>query len=105
MGPFKIFDLLGPIDILSGILLFFTVSPVPTDIAQLHAGFLIYKGLGSHIAYIPLPLPVFYIGAFADLMSAAILFVGTPPIFAEYSTYLAGALLLKGIWTSLSAIS
>ena len=103
MGPIKIFDFMGPIDILSGLLVFFTVSPIPTGLAQIHAGFLIYKGIGSHVRYIPLPMPVFYLGGFADLISAAILFVGTPPILADYSIYLAGALLLKGVWTSLVA--
>jgi hypothetical protein len=102
MGPVKIFDPLGLTDLLSGILLFFTVSPIPTGIAQIHAAFLIYKGLGSYIRYLPLPMPVFYMGAFADLISAAILLVGTPPVLADYSVYLAGVLLLKGVWTSLA---
>ena len=105
MGPVKIFDPLGLTDLLSGILLFFTISPVPTGIAQIHAAFLIYKGLGSYIRYVPLPMPVFYMGAFADLMSAAILFFGQPPLIADYSIYLAGFLLLKGVWTSLAFMS
>jgi hypothetical protein len=100
MGSVKIFDFFGLTDILSGLLLFFTVSPVPTSIAQLHAAFLVFKGAASYQKVFMLPMPVFYLGGFADLMSAAILFVGTPPVLAEYKIYLSGILLLKAVWTS-----
>ncbi|MFB6159377.1 MAG: hypothetical protein ABEJ95_07035 [Candidatus Nanohalobium sp.] len=104
MGPVKLFDFFGLADILSGILLFFTVSPVPTGLAQLHAGFLVFKGVMSYQKTVPLPTPVYYLGGFADLFSAAILFFGTPPVLAEYSTYFAGLLFFKAVWTSFGAM-
>lgn len=104
MGPVKLFDFFGLTDLLSGIILFFTISPVPTGLAQIHSAFLVYKGIGSYIRLVPMPMPVFYLGAFADLISAAILFVGTPPILADYSVFLGGILLLKSVWTTMGAL-
>jgi hypothetical protein len=105
MFPIRFYDPMGLTDLTSGLLIFFTVSPIPTGVAEIHALFLIYKGLASIVRYIPMPMPVFYLGGFADLISASILFIGTPPILADYSVYLAGFLLLKGVWTSLVTIS
>jgi len=104
MGSVKLFDFYGTTDILSAILVFFTVSPVPPEIAQVHAGFLLYKGICSYRRIIPIPLPFFYLGGLADFISAAILLVGNPPILAEYSPILAFILLTKGIWTSFAAM-
>jgi len=96
-------DPMGALDILSGILLWLTVSPLPVFMAQFHAGFLLFKGGASISGYFPtLPLPFFVLGGAADLLSAAILFTGNPPILAGYKHWIAGALFLKGIFTLLS---
>jgi hypothetical protein len=92
-------DPLGITDLLSGILLLLTVSQIPTVISEVHAAFLIFKGIGSMLKPIPLPLPVYYLGGPADIMSAGILYIGQPPIFADYKIYLAYILLFKGIWS------
>jgi hypothetical protein len=92
-------DPLGITDILSGILLLFTVSHIPVVISEIHAAFLIFKGIGSMLKPLPLPLPVYYLGGPADIMSAAILYTGSPPILADYKIYLAYILLFKGIWS------
>jgi len=98
-------DPLGALDILSGSMLFFTVSGVPVLFAQLHAGFLVFKGTGSMIKPVYLPLPVYILGAAADLISAAILFTGSPPILAGYKTWIAGLLFLKGLWSLVGFMS
>lgn len=102
MGPIKFLDPLGWLDMLSGLFLFFTVTVVPTEVAHLHAGFLIFKGLGTMIRELHLPVPVYYLGGGADLMSSAMLLFGKPPILQEYKIFIVGFLFLKGVWTSLS---
>lgn len=101
MGTFRL-DPLGVIDILAGILLFFTLSTLPSSVAKFHAAFLIFKGAGTVIRPLHLPLPVFVLGGAADVMSAAILFTGRPPILASYKAWIAGFLFLKGVWSLLA---
>ncbi len=104
MFPIRFYDPLGLTDLASGLLIFFTVSPVPTGIAEIHAIFLIVKGVGTIIQAVPLPSPIYYLGGPADLISASIILIGQPPILAEYKTILAGILILKGTWSSFSTI-
>ena len=105
MGPVKFYDPMGLADLASGLLLLFTASPIPSGIAEIHALFLIIKGIGTMVQVIPLPTPVYYLGGPADLMSASILLVGHPPIFADYKTILSGVLMLKGAWASFGILS
>jgi len=94
------FDPMGALDLLSGLLLLFTVSPVSESIASLHAWFLIFKGIATIVRPIPMGgMPIFVLGGAADILSAAILFLGTPPLFVEYKVYISGFLFLKGVWT------
>ncbi|QGA80273.1 hypothetical protein [Candidatus Nanohalobium constans] len=88
------------IDILSGLLVLFTQTPIPDGITEIHAGFLLFKGVATMLPGNFLPTPVFYLGGFADLISAAILFTGQPPLLVQYNKYIAGFLLLKGVWSS-----
>lgn len=99
------FDLLGLLDIISGFLVLYTVSPVPESIALVHAGFLIVKGSGSIIDQVRFPFPVFILGGFADLISASILFFGQPPLFADHKIWISGLLFLKGVWSMLGLMS
>lgn len=92
-------DPLGITDVISGILLLLTTSAIPVWIGEIHAAFLIAKGIGSMLKPVPLPLPVYYLGGPADIMSAGILYMGQPPILADYKIYLAYILLFKGIWS------
>lgn len=92
-------DILGIIDIISAILLIYTQSPIPTSIAQIHASILLIKGIGGIIKPIQMPYPVFIIGGMADVLSAAILIVGQPPILVEYKNFITGILLFKGFWS------
>jgi hypothetical protein len=100
-------DPLGILDILSGALLYFTVSPVPEIVATVHAVFLLVKGVISLVEMPPMTafIPLFILGGAADLISALILFIGTPPVLAGYKMWIAGALALKGLWTLLSFMS
>ena len=94
------FDPMGALDVLSGILLLFTVSPIPENIAAIHAWFLIFKGTATIVRPVPLGgMPVFILGGAADILSATILFLGQPPILMDYKVYISGFLFLKGIWT------
>lgn len=99
------FDLMGLLDLLSGILLFYTVSPIPDSVAMIHAGFLLFKGMGSILNSVRFPYAVFVLGGFADIVSASILFFGKPPIFMEYKLWISGLLFLKGVWSMLGLIS
>ncbi len=92
---------MGALDLLSAALLWFTLSPLPVAVAQFHAGFLFFKGGGSMINSVPLPVPVYVLGGAADILSAAILFTGSPPVLVGYKNWIAGMLFLKGIWTFL----
>jgi|GEM_PF-535523 len=96
----KIFrpDLLGIIDITSGILVYLTQSFVPEPVALIHATILIGKGIGTMVKPVRFPFAVFVIGNMADVLSAAILFTGTPPILADYKQFISGILFLKGMW-------
>lgn len=98
-------DLLGSIDISSGILLLYTVSAVPALFADIHAFFLIFKGVISHVR-LPQPmLPIMTLGTAADLISAAIIYFGSPPIFGQFKIVIAGALFIKGIWSLLITLA
>lgn len=99
------FDLLGILDVVSGLLLLNTVSPVPEGIAVVHAGFLIVKGAGSIIDQVRFPFAVFILGGFADLISASILFFGRPPILVDYKIWISGLLFLKGVWSMLGLMT
>jgi hypothetical protein len=95
-------DPVGALDLLSGVMLWFTVSPLPAALAAVHSGFLIVKGTGTIVEPVPLRafgLPFFVIGGAVDLMSAAILYVGTPPFLVDYKSFIALFLGLKGLWT------
>lgn len=93
------FDVLGFIDVFAAVLLYLTVSPIPEPVAHAHAGFLFMKGISGFIDPLKLPLPFFIIGGGADILSAAILITGTPPILIDYKNIIAGLLFLKGLWT------
>lgn len=100
IGRFRFYDPLALLDITVGILLLYTQVGIPVWISEIHAWFLILKGVAT-IVSLPLPHPVYILGGFADILSAVILYVGTPPILAAYDVYLAGFLLFKGLWTFL----
>jgi len=104
MIPIK-FDPMGILDVLAGILLLYTVSPLPVAFAEFHAAFLIFKGSISMLRGFPPIMPVYILGNAADIISAAILFTGQPPILAAYKTYIAGALAIKGAWGLLGMLS
>lgn len=99
MFPIRL-DPMGALDLLSGLLLLFTTSPVPENIATFHAWFLIFKGSASILRPVPMGgLPVYVLGGAADILSATILFLGTPPVLVEYKMWISGFLFLKGVWT------
>ena len=103
------FNLLGWIDITAAILLYFTVSPIPEPVAHAHSIFLFLKGFIGFIDFGANPpsilLPIYLLGGAADILSAAILLTGTPPIMADYKNIIAGLLFLKGLWTFSSFMS
>jgi hypothetical protein len=90
------FSLVGLLDIIFGVLLYFTISPLPAVVATIHAAFLIYKGSAT-IVPLPLGMPGFILGSAADLMSAAIIVTGTPPLLGGYKLWIAAFLFIKGI--------
>lgn len=90
------FDPAGLLDIVVGVMLFYTESVIPVSIARTHSFFLMYKGAASMLPFLPLGMPGFIIGNAADIMSAAILFIGTPPVLGGFKVWIAGALFLKG---------
>jgi len=96
------FNLTGLFDVVAGIFLYFTVSPLPAIVATAHALFLTYKGSATLIRPLPLGMPVFIFGNAADLISAAILLTGTPPLIGGYKVWIAGFLFIKGIMGFLS---
>ncbi|MFB6200191.1 MAG: hypothetical protein ABEJ83_04880 [Candidatus Nanohaloarchaea archaeon] len=92
-------DPIGALDLLVGIMLLFTPSPLPLTFAYAHSGFLIFKGAGTIIGPFKLRwfgTPLFVFGGAADILSAAILFVGQPPILAEYKAVISLVLAAKG---------
>lgn len=92
-------DVLGSVDLASGALLLYTTSAIPVMFADAHAGFLIIKGIISHFRLPGPMMPIFTLGIAADIISAAILFTGSPPFIGSLKYILAGALLLKGLWS------
>ncbi len=92
-------DPLGTIDVISAILVYMTESFMPLDILYIHAGILMIKGIGSMIKPVRLPFPVYVLGGMADVLSAAILFTGSPPFLMTYKELLAAALFIKGFWS------
>jgi hypothetical protein len=92
------FNLFSIVDILSGLLMLGTVTPLPLWFENFHAYFLISKGSLTMIK--PLPLQHVYhlliLGGGADILSAILLFLGEPPIFADYKILISGFLLFKG---------
>lgn len=100
-------NLIGWIDIAAAFLIYYTVSPVPSPIPEIHTIFLLVKG---GIGFFPLQgvtpilMPIYYLGGVADILSAVILLLGTPPILAEYTPVIAGLLMIKGVWTFTSML-
>lgn len=87
----------GITDILVGVILLYTETALPETVGLAHSIFLIYKGVASIIVFIPLGgMPVYILGNFADVLSAALLYFGEPPILTEYKNYLAVILFFKG---------
>lgn len=103
MAPIKP-SLWSMFDILAGILLLYTESAVPTTLAEAHASFLIFKGVVTQFPIPPIP-PLFIMGNAADIISAAIIFTGTPPILGDYKEIIALLLLQKGIFGFISMLS
>jgi len=91
-------DPLGILDILSATLVLFTSSFLPETFLHYHAGFLYLKGGLTMIKPEIIPLPIFYIGNMADIISAAIIFTGEPIYLADYQNWIASLLFLKGAW-------
>lgn len=98
------FSLISTLDILIGIFLYYTESLVPTGFAEAHAGFLIFKGGITQLIPVPLP-PIYVIGNFADIISAAIVYTGQPPFLAGYKELIAFFLLQKGLLGLLGMMS
>lgn len=92
-------DPLGSIDILSAVLVYLTQSFMPPEILHVHAAVLIIKGVATVIEPARLPFFMYVLGGMADVLSAAILFTGTPPVLGDYKKFVAGALLIKGLWS------
>jgi len=90
-------DPLGTTDIISAVLVYSTQSFMPPEILHVHAGVLITKGIATNIE-LRLPFFAYVLGNMADVLSAAILFTGTPPLLGEYKELIAGILLIKGLW-------
>ncbi|PSG99291.1 MAG: hypothetical protein BRC29_04155 [Nanohaloarchaea archaeon SW_7_43_1] len=103
MAPIKP-SIIGMFDIFAGILLLYTQSALPTAFADIHAGFLIFKGAVTQFPIPPL-LPLFVIGNAADIISAAIIFTGKPPIFGDYKEIIALFLFQKGVFGFISMLS
>jgi hypothetical protein len=94
----------GYIDIASALLVYFTQTFVPEPVLNIHAAVLMYKGLGSIVRPLPLTMFTLILGGMADVMSAAILFTGTPPILGDYKWIIALYLFVKG-FRSFMAVS
>ncbi|MFB6245586.1 MAG: hypothetical protein ABEJ03_04545 [Candidatus Nanohaloarchaea archaeon] len=92
-------DPMGMFDLLMAVIMYFTASPVPESFAMAHVGFLAVKGAGSCVS-VPLFPPGFHVlGLGADIVSAGILLIGTPPISSGIVEILSAVLLLKGAWS------
>ena len=92
-------DPLGTVDVISAILVYLTQSFMPAEVLHIHAAVLIIKGISSLIRPVKLPFFMYVLGGMADVLSAAILFTGTPPVLMDYKKFIAGALLFKGLWS------
>lgn len=103
MAPVN-FNLWSTFDILAGLFLLYTESAVPTGFAKAHAGFLIFKGSITQFPIPPIP-PLFWLGGAADIISAAIIFTGKPPLLAGYKEIISVLLLQKGLFVLISALS
>ncbi|MFB6144783.1 MAG: hypothetical protein ABEJ98_05730 [Candidatus Nanohaloarchaea archaeon] len=95
------FDRDGVLDLISGVLVFSTQSPVPAALTMLLGTFLGARGLSAVVDRVDLPDLTFVIDGGADLAAGAVLLAGTVslPIISGYSAAYAGILLLKGGWT------
>ncbi|MFP4038171.1 MAG: hypothetical protein ACLFTA_00105 [Candidatus Nanohaloarchaea archaeon] len=89
-------DPVGLFDIFSATFVLFTASALPENFLHLHAGFLYFKGVGTLLRPNILPMPVFYLGGMADVLSAAIIFTGDPAFLSGYKNIIAGVLFVKG---------
>lgn len=99
MPKFLTLDPLGWLDIISAIFVYTTQSFMPPEILHIHAGILMIKGSATVIKGAGLPFFMYVLGGMADVLSAAILFTGTPPILGDYKQFIAGFLLVKGLWS------
>lgn len=89
-------DPLGVFDITIGVLMYFTASPVPELFATAHAAVLMAKGVGTMLKFPVFPPGSGAIFGMADVISAGILFVGQPPLLADFKEVLAIILFAKG---------
>ena len=89
-------DPFGIADLVSAFLVLSTSIGLPDAFLQVHAAFLICKGAGTMLAPSIFPMPVFYIGGIADVISASIIVFGNPGLLPEYKEIFAGILYLKG---------
>lgn len=103
MAPIKP-SLISTFDIIAGFFLLYTESVVPNSFARAHAGFLIFKGVLTQFPIPPLP-PLYIMGNVADVISAAIIYTGQPPIFGDYKEIIAVFLLQKGLFGLLSMLA
>ncbi len=104
MAPIN-FNLTSTFDLIVGVMMLFTASPVPIVFAEIHAFFLIFKGTVTQIRGFPPMMPIFILGTVADIISAAIIYTGQPPIFADYKVWIAGFLAFKGFSSLLGIMS
>lgn len=95
------FDWEGIVNIISGILVFMTSSPVPEALTMLLGAFLAARGLSAVVDRINLPDLTFLVDGGADLAAGAVLVIGTVslPVVSGFSSQYAGLLFLKGGWT------
>lgn len=93
-------------DLLVGFLLLYTSSPVPEQFATVHASVLIFKGIlfQFRLPNISMITPLLIVFGGIDIISAAILFVGEPPVLGEYKVFLSAFLALKGLISFLNGL-
>lgn len=89
-------DPIGMFDLAVGVLMFFTSSPVPEVFATAHAGVLVFKGFGTMLKFNLFPPGSGALFGMADLISAGILFVGQPPLLADFKEIISIVLVAKG---------
>ena len=73
-------------------------TPLPLWFETFHSYFLISKGSITMIKPLQLQglMPLLIIGGAADILSAFLIFLGEPPILADYKILISGFLLFKG---------